>query len=72
MSLNAVRNHVSNVLLKLKVAYRTQVVIRAREAGMGKDGRNSKNRPCEGYTRTHKFGNVSPYTRVQRLGTTFR
>jgi hypothetical protein len=33
----AVRNHVSNILLKLQVADRAQTVIRAREAGMGRD-----------------------------------
>ena len=34
--------------------------------------RNSKNRPCEVCTRTHKFGTVLACTRVQRVGTTFR
>jgi DNA-binding NarL/FixJ family response regulator len=38
VSLKTVRNHVSNVLLKLQVADRAQAVIRAREAGMGRDG----------------------------------
>ena len=38
VSLKTVRNHVSNILLKLQVADRTQAVIRAREAGMGRDG----------------------------------
>jgi hypothetical protein len=33
---------------------------------------NSKNRPCEVCTRTHKFGTVLACTRVQRVGTTFR
>jgi DNA-binding NarL/FixJ family response regulator len=35
VSLKTVRNHVSNILLKLQVADRTQAVIRARDAGMG-------------------------------------
>jgi DNA-binding NarL/FixJ family response regulator len=30
-------NHVSNILLKLRVADRAQAVIRAREVGMGRD-----------------------------------
>ncbi len=38
VSLKTVRNHVSHVLLKLQVADRAQAVIRAREAGMGRDG----------------------------------
>jgi DNA-binding NarL/FixJ family response regulator len=38
VSLKTVRNHVSNVLLKLQVADRAQAVIRARDAGMGTDG----------------------------------
>src|SRR5215218_193849 len=38
VSLKTVRNHVSNILLKLQVADRAQAVIRAREAGMGHDG----------------------------------
>jgi DNA-binding NarL/FixJ family response regulator len=32
------RNHVSNILVKLQVADRAQAVIRARDAGMGRDG----------------------------------
>jgi DNA-binding NarL/FixJ family response regulator len=32
-----VRNHVSNILLKLQVADRAQAVIRARESGLGQD-----------------------------------
>lgn len=40
VSLKTVRNHVSNILLKLQVADRAQAVIRAREAGMGRDGRS--------------------------------
>ena len=38
VSLKTVRNHVSNILLKLQVADRAQAVIRARDAGMGRDG----------------------------------
>jgi len=38
VSLKTVRNHVSNILLKLQVADRAQAVIRARESGLGKDG----------------------------------
>src|SRR5215204_3246105 len=38
VSLKTVRNHVSNILLKLQVADRTQAVIRARDAGMGHEG----------------------------------
>ena len=34
VSLKTVRNHVSNILLKLQVADRTQAVIRARDAGL--------------------------------------
>ena len=37
VSLKTVRNHVSNILLKLQVSDRAQAVIRAREAGMGRD-----------------------------------
>jgi DNA-binding NarL/FixJ family response regulator len=32
-----VRNHVSNIFLKLQVADRAQAMIRAREAGLGHD-----------------------------------
>lgn len=35
VSLKTVRNHVSNILLKLQVADRAQAVIRARDAGLG-------------------------------------
>ena len=35
VSLKTVRNHVSNILLKLQVADRAQAVIRARDAGIG-------------------------------------
>jgi DNA-binding NarL/FixJ family response regulator len=38
VSLKTVRNHVSNILLKLQVADRAQAVIRARDAGIGRDG----------------------------------
>src|SRR5215212_520450 len=38
VSLKTVRNHVSNILLKLQVADRVQAVIRARESGLGHDG----------------------------------
>jgi DNA-binding NarL/FixJ family response regulator len=38
VSLKTVRNHISNILLKLQVADRAQAVIRARKAGMGRDG----------------------------------
>ena len=37
VSLKTVRNHVSNILLKLQVADRAQAVIRARDAGMGRE-----------------------------------
>jgi DNA-binding NarL/FixJ family response regulator len=35
VSLKTIRNHVSNIFLKLQVADRAQAVIRAREAGLG-------------------------------------
>jgi DNA-binding NarL/FixJ family response regulator len=38
VSLKTVRNHVSNILLKLQVADRARAVIRARDAGMRRDG----------------------------------
>jgi DNA-binding NarL/FixJ family response regulator len=38
VSLKTVRNHISNILVKLQVADRAQAVIRARDAGMGRDG----------------------------------
>jgi DNA-binding NarL/FixJ family response regulator len=38
LSLKTVRNHVSNIFSKLQVADRAQAVIRAREAGLGRDG----------------------------------
>jgi DNA-binding NarL/FixJ family response regulator len=37
LSLKTVRNHVSNIFSKLQVADRAQGVIRAREAGLGRD-----------------------------------
>lgn len=37
LSSKTVRNHVSNILSKLQVANRAQAIIRAREAGMGKE-----------------------------------
>ena len=37
VSLKTVRNHVSNILVKLQVADRAQAVIRARDAGIGQD-----------------------------------
>ena len=38
VSVKTVRNHVSNILVKLQVADRTQAVIRARDAGIGREG----------------------------------
>jgi DNA-binding NarL/FixJ family response regulator len=37
LSPNTVRNHVSSILAKLQVADRAQVIIRAREAGLGRE-----------------------------------
>jgi len=34
-----VRNHISNIFNKLQVADRAQAIVRAREAGLGHDGR---------------------------------
>lgn len=45
ISLNTVRNHVSNILSKLQVADRAQAAIRAREAGL----LNDENRSAPGY-----------------------
>jgi DNA-binding NarL/FixJ family response regulator len=42
IALKTVRNHVSNIFSKLQVADRAQAVIRAREAGMGKDLNTTK------------------------------
>jgi len=39
LSAKTVRNHVSNVFLKLQVADRPQAIVRAREAGLGRDGK---------------------------------
>jgi DNA-binding NarL/FixJ family response regulator len=38
LSPKTVRNHVSNIFLKLQVADRSQAIVRAREAGLGRDG----------------------------------
>ena len=38
LSVKTVRNHATNIFLKLQVADRAQAVIRAREAGMGREG----------------------------------
>jgi DNA-binding NarL/FixJ family response regulator len=38
VSVKTVRNHVSNILVKLQVADRAQAVIRARDAGIGRGG----------------------------------
>ena len=38
VSLKTVRNHVSNILVKLQVADRAQAVIHARDAGIGREG----------------------------------
>jgi DNA-binding NarL/FixJ family response regulator len=37
LSQKTVRNHVSNIFLKLQVADRAQAIVRAREAGLGKE-----------------------------------
>ena len=37
LSQKTVRNHVSNIFLKLQVADRAQTIVRAREAGLGRD-----------------------------------
>lgn len=39
LSSKTVRNHVSNIFTKLQVTDRTQAILRAREAGLGKDPR---------------------------------
>jgi len=38
LSPKTVRNHVSNIFTKLQVADRAQAIIRAREAGLGREG----------------------------------
>ncbi|HEX5505102.1 MAG TPA: response regulator transcription factor [Thermomicrobiales bacterium] len=38
LSLKTVRNHVSNIFAKLQVADRAQAAVRAREAGLGREG----------------------------------
>jgi DNA-binding NarL/FixJ family response regulator len=38
VSPKTVRNHVSNIFLKLQVADRSQAIVRAREAGLGREG----------------------------------
>jgi DNA-binding NarL/FixJ family response regulator len=37
LSPKTVRNHISNIFLKLQVADRAQAIVRAREAGLGGD-----------------------------------
>ena len=37
LSQKTVRNHISNIFLKLQVADRAQAIVRAREAGLGRD-----------------------------------
>ena len=37
LSLKTVRNHVSNIFSKLQVADRAQAMLRAREAGLGRE-----------------------------------
>lgn len=39
LSPKTVRNHVSNIFAKLQVADRAEAIMRAREAGLGRDGR---------------------------------
>jgi len=39
LSEKTVRNHVTNILSKLQVADRAEAIVRAREAGLGRDGR---------------------------------
>ena len=35
VSTKTVRNHASNIFMKLQVAHRAQAIVRAREAGLG-------------------------------------
>jgi DNA-binding NarL/FixJ family response regulator len=37
LSPKTVRNHISNIFTKLRVADRAQAIVRAREAGLGQD-----------------------------------
>jgi DNA-binding NarL/FixJ family response regulator len=39
LSEKTVRNYVSNILTKLRVPHRAEAIVRAREAGLGRDGR---------------------------------
>ncbi len=41
LSPKTVRNHISNVFMKLQVADRAQAIVRAREAGLGRDASSS-------------------------------
>jgi DNA-binding NarL/FixJ family response regulator len=41
LSPKTVRNHVSNIFSKLQVRDRAEAIVRAREAGMGGEGRRS-------------------------------
>ena len=38
LSAKTVRNHISNIFSKLQVADRAQAIVRAREAGLGREG----------------------------------
>jgi DNA-binding NarL/FixJ family response regulator len=46
LSPKTVRNHISNIFSKLQVADRAQAIVRAREAGLGGEGRTC-NRPVD-------------------------
>ncbi|HWH24053.1 MAG TPA: response regulator transcription factor, partial [Candidatus Limnocylindria bacterium] len=46
LSPKTVRNHISNIFSKLQVADRAQAIVRAREAGLGGEGRTG-NRPVD-------------------------
>ena len=41
ISPNTVRNHISSIFAKLGVSNRAQAIVRAREAGLGRDGRQT-------------------------------